>query len=162
MAGTKAKLPQSTIDGALGALALRTASAMVEAPEPVKVNQPGFQKVHLFRVLAERKKQKNRSLKNVHLAQLGLMVVLGVLSTRDELEQLKHDFDLADEEAYQVLTDLCGPPPKHLAKHEMHQKRKRRRRRGKKRRNKKRRNTMRRRTQTTKRKRKRKRKNKLR
>lgn len=85
MAVTKAKLPQSTIDGVLGVLALRAGSGK-EAPSDTKGTEstrvPDASVSGSSKKSKKRKKSNLRLKKtNVHLGLLGRMVVLGLLST---------------------------------------------------------------------------------
>ena len=135
MAGTKAKLPQSTIDGVLGALALRAGSGK-EAPSDTKGTESTRVPDASVSDSSKKSKKDKKAKPTVeeNKCPSGAAGSDGSTGTPfytwDEYEQLKRDFDLADEEAYQVLKDLNGPPPEGFKKHDEPEKKKKKKKKG--------------------------------
>lgn len=125
MAGTKAKLPQSTIDGVLGVLALRAGSGK-EAPSDKK----GTESTRVPDSVSgsSKKPKKVKPTVEENKCPSGAAGSDGSSGapfyTWSEYEQIKRDFGLADEEAYQVLKDLNGPPPASFEKQDEPEKKK--------------------------------------
>ena len=122
----KDQLSASTINDVLGVLALRAGSP-TETPGMVKPKKgdslasatttvPGNSVLGA----GKPKKRKQEDHKECPSGAAGSDGTVDgrPIYTWGEFDQLKHDFQLSDEEASQILTDLCGPRETHVGEPE--------------------------------------------